>query len=94
MSRADPARADRRGRALRAATSVGTLVVAALLPKCPLCVAAALSALGLGTIAGLSPLVRPVAIVGALLAVCSVVVVEARRRRQRARRRGACPACG
>jgi hypothetical protein len=45
-------------RLARALASFATLVGAALIPKCPLCVAAALSVLGLGAVA---PFARAVA---------------------------------
>jgi len=55
----------------RASGSVGALVLAALVPKCPFCIAAALTALGMG--AGVSsavaPVVRPAALVLAGLAI-------------------------
>lgn len=58
-----------------AISSVGTLVLAALVPKCPLCVAAALSAWGLGASAAtvVAPAVRPVAF--GLVAVATVTLV-------------------
>jgi hypothetical protein len=68
-----------------ASASIGAIVVAALTPKCPLCVGAALSALGVGATLGswLAPIVRPMAI--ALAAVALVVFgwSEWRRRKQR-----------
>lgn len=57
----------------------------ALLPKCPLCVAAALSALGVGVgMAGvMAPLLQPVAWVVALIASTSIVWRYRRRSRTR-----------
>jgi hypothetical protein len=65
---------------------VGSTVLVALAPKCPLCVAAVLSSLGLGAAAAslLGPLVRPLAIAFALGAVAALVAGE--RRRLHARR--------
>jgi hypothetical protein len=64
---------DRLRRAARASASLAALVVAVLIPKCPLCVAAALSALGLGATLGswLAPAVRPL---GLGLAVAGLLV--------------------
>jgi hypothetical protein len=52
------------GRASSTSASLGTLLLVALMPKCPLCVAAALTAIGLGTslAGGVAPFVRPLAI--------------------------------
>ena len=62
--------------------SLGTIILAALIPKCPLCVAAALSAVGLGATIGasLAPIVRPVAFVCAAIALLASVRVVWRRR--------------
>lgn len=64
-------------RATSALTSVFAVVLATLIPKCPLCVAAALSAIGIGTTLGsaVAPIVRPF---GFALAVV-VMLVAARR---------------
>jgi hypothetical protein len=72
-----------RASARRAATSLGGLIALALLPKCPLCIAAYLAAFGLSaSIAGLlAPLLRPAAalvLVAALLA-CLFVLWRLRR---------------
>jgi hypothetical protein len=77
-------------RAASASASVGTIVLAALIPKCPLCVAAALSALGVGATVGsaVAPFLRPV---GLALAVFALVVFgrsEWRRRARLRRRQG------
>jgi hypothetical protein len=55
--------ASERVRARKELLAVVTAVAAALVPKCPLCVAAALSALGVGAAVahGVAPLLRPVA---------------------------------
>jgi threonine/homoserine efflux transporter RhtA len=87
MSAGEPS--DLRRRVGTAITSLGTIVVAALVPKCPLCIAAALSVAGCGAAAAgrIAPLVRPLGLVFALVAM----VVFARyewRRRQRAVRCG------
>jgi hypothetical protein len=62
------------------------MLLAALIPKCPLCIAAALSALGVGASfsAWLSPALRPMGF--ALVAVTLLVFArgEWRRRRRRA----------
>lgn len=57
-----------------ASTSIGALVAAALLPKCPLCIAGSLSAIGLGAAASatLAPIAQPLAIA---LAAGSILVV-------------------
>jgi hypothetical protein len=83
-----PERLARRSRLLRAsarraATSLAGLIVLALLPKCPFCVAAYLTALGLSAsiAALLAPLLRPAAalvLVAALLA-CLFAVWRQRR---------------
>ena len=69
------------------AASLGTIVAAALVPKCPLCVAAMLSALGVGSAAAgaIAPAVRPVVFTLAALAVALLARLEWRRLR-RARR--------
>jgi hypothetical protein len=69
--------------ARRAATSLGGLIALALLPKCPLCIAAYLTAFGLSAsiAALLAPLLRPAAalvLVAALLA-CLFVLWRHRR---------------
>lgn len=73
------------GVASRAAASFGSLsavITAALLPKCPLCVAAALSALGVGTATAhaLGPYVRATlpAIAAALVVVAAFVISRRR----------------
>jgi hypothetical protein len=73
---------------LGVASSLGSTALLALAPKCPLCVAAALSSLGLGGAAAsfLGPLLRPLAVLFALVAVAALVVGE--RRRLHARRAG------
>jgi hypothetical protein len=70
-----------RGRAPSALASIGTLVLAVLVPKCPLCVAAALSALGVGATAAsaLAPAVRPLVFVVAATAVVGLAIAEGRR---------------
>jgi len=71
-------------RAARASASIGALVAAALLPKCPLCVAAVLSALGIGASvsASVAPALRPLGIAVAVLALVLFARGEWRRRRQ------------
>jgi hypothetical protein len=73
-------------RLLSVVTSVGSTALLALAPKCPLCVAAVLSSLGLGAAAAsfFGPLLRPFSIAFALVAVTALVVGE--RRRLQARR--------
>jgi hypothetical protein len=67
-------------------SSLGSTVLLALVPKCPLCVAAVLSSLGLGAAAAsfLGPLLRPFAILLVLVAVVALAAGE--RRRVHARR--------
>ena len=67
-------------RVASASASIGAVVVAALIPKCPLCVAAALSAIGVG--ASLAPIVRPVGLVVAAVALAAAARVEWRRRKR------------
>lgn len=76
-------------RAAGASASLGAIALAALIPKCPLCVAAALSALGLGAAisASLAPVVRPLG-----LALAVVALVLAARGEWRRRRRHSCEA--
>ncbi len=52
------------------ATSLATLLSLVFLPKCPLCIAAYLAGLGLGSaaVAFAAPLVRPLAVVLAVMA--------------------------
>jgi hypothetical protein len=52
-------------RALRSLSWLGTALGALLVPKCPLCIAAALSLLGMNAVAASSaaPLIRPLAFV-------------------------------
>ncbi len=77
----------REGGALRRAgkggASLGALALAVLVPKCPICVAALLSAAGLATAGAraAAPYVRPAAFV--LAAVVVVVAVWSERRRAR-----------
>ena len=88
----------RSARAAGGATSLGTLLAVALLPKCPLCVAAMLSGLGLGAAATgrLAPLVRPLGLALVVAALLAVAWMEWRRWRGRRGRsapsRGGC--CG
>mgnify|MGYP001585354311 CR=1 FL=1 len=67
-------------RASAIASAAGAFALAALVPKCPLCIAAALSAWGVGTsMAGtLAPSVRPV-----LFAVAVLLAVQVKRGRAR-----------
>jgi hypothetical protein len=66
--------------------SIGAIVVAALIPKCPLCVAAALSAIGVGATVGssLAPIARPIGFALAAVALVASGIGEWRRRRRRA----------
>lgn len=82
-----PTEPDAPGRDIAAATSALALLGALLLPKCPLCVVAWLSALGLG-VAG-APQLGPALRVGGIalavlgLAVCGYLARVPRRRRCR-----------
>lgn len=87
-------------------TSAGAAVGAVLVPKCPLCIAAALSACGLGVGMGAAEvfaiLLRPAAALVSIAALVAVLVplVRSHARRasavdaSRARSAGGCPACG
>jgi hypothetical protein len=79
-------------RVARASASIGALVLAASIPKCPLCVAAALSAAGAGATLGtsLAPFARPLAVALAVAALVAFFTGEWLRRKRRARRRSCC----
>lgn len=65
--------------------SMGSVAAALLLPKCPVCVAALLSALGIGAsiVDALAPVLRPAALaLGLLLAVVLAALVARRTRRR------------
>jgi hypothetical protein len=87
MSRSEPV--TRLGRVAMALSSAGTFVLAALIPKCPLCVAAALTAWGVGASAAsaVAPAVKPVAF--GLMAVAAITLVVFAVRRMRSRSRAA-----
>jgi hypothetical protein len=72
-------------RAASASTSAVGFIGVALMPKCPVCVAAALSAIGVGASIGawLAPIARPLGIAVALIALAVFVRGEWQRRRQR-----------
>jgi hypothetical protein len=74
-------------RAAAAWGSVSAVVATALVPKCPLCVAAALSALGVGAASArlLGPYVRALLPVLATALVVTIVVALSRRRTIRCR---------
>jgi hypothetical protein len=93
MTRAKPM--TRLGRLSVATSSVGTIVLAALVPKCPLCVAAALSAWGLGASAAstVAPAVRPVAFALMAVATTALIVFAVRRMRAEARSTAADRSC-
>lgn len=78
----------------RAVSSVGAALVAALVPKCPLCVAAYLTSFGLGAGASHSaaPFVRPFGFTVAGVAALALVLGVWRSRRRRAR--GCCGHAG
>lgn len=85
MSRSEPV--TRLGRVATALGSAGTFVLAALVPKCPLCVAAALSAWGVGASAAsaVAPAVRPVIMGLTVVMAISFAVFAVRRFRAQAR---------
>jgi hypothetical protein len=72
-------------RAARASAPLGAILLAALIPKCPLCVAAALSALGMGAMLGahFAPGVRALAIALALVSSLAFARSEWLRHRRR-----------
>lgn len=74
-----------------ASTSIAALAAAALLPKCPLCIAAALSTFGVGAAIGgaLAPFARPFGIAVAIIALLALAW-PARSRRKRTHCTGAC----
>jgi hypothetical protein len=67
-----------------ATASIGAIVFAALVPKCPLCVAAMLSAAGVGAAGAhaIAPLLRTAAFVAAGLVVALAAWIEWRRPRR------------
>ncbi len=77
-------RTTQRGGAARALASFTSLLAAALVPKCPLCVAALLSALGLGAGSAslLAPWLRPFVLGTGGVAILSLVWSERRRLRR------------
>lgn len=70
--------------ALSLASALASLLALALLPKCPLCLAALLSAVGLGVAvsAWLAPLAQPLLLAGFVVAL--VLGASARIRKRRA----------
>src|SRR4029077_10206069 len=74
--------AGRAGRLGAGGTSLAAIVGTALVPKCPLCVAAALSALGIGATAArqMAPFVRTGGVVLAVIAGLTLLYLEWRRR--------------
>lgn len=72
---------DRRTRLASRTTSAAAIIAAALVPKCPLCVAAMLSALGVGSACAtfLGGVARPFVFALAALAVVLVGFAELRR---------------
>jgi hypothetical protein len=74
--------ADRARRFGAGGTSLAAIVATALVPKCPLCVAAALSALGIGAAAAhrMAPFVRAGGVVLAVIAGLTLLFLEWRRR--------------
>jgi hypothetical protein len=85
----------RLGRFSVAISSVGTVVLAALIPKCPLCVAAALSAWGVGAAAAsaMAPAVRPIAMVLMAVATLTLGLFAVRQLRNHARRTAVAGSC-
>lgn len=73
-------------RLARGVASIGTVAAAVLVPKCPMCVAAALSVVGVGASLGFSvaPFVRPLAFVVALATTVAFLWRERDLRRRRA----------
>jgi hypothetical protein len=71
-------------RAGSALASIGAATGAALVPKCPLCVAAILSAAGFGTAGAhhLAPFIRGAALALAVLLPIAIVLGERRRARR------------
>jgi hypothetical protein len=70
-------------RAGSAVLSLGAVAATALVPKCPFCIVAVLSAAGLGGAGArhVAPLLRPLAIALALIVAVSLVWAERRRAR-------------
>ena len=70
---------------VHAASSVGAALVALLVPKCPLCVAAYLGAFGASAAVahGAAPFVRPVALLAAAMALVALGIGAWRARKTR-----------
>ncbi len=79
-------------RAGKGGASIGALILAVLVPKCPLCVAGLLSAAGIATAGAreVAPYARPLAF--ALAGVIALLVVGSELRRRRAHSTACCGA--
>jgi len=84
-----------RGRASALISAAGTIVLAVLVPKCPLCIVAMLSALGIGASAAatLAPAVKPLVYTLTTSALVAFVAFAVRRARSRKRRSTPGPHC-
>jgi hypothetical protein len=79
-------------RMLRSVGSLGGLLVALLLPKCPLCVAAVLTGAGVGAAAAgvLAPYLKPAAYALSLILFVAVLLRERSAMARRARAQSCC----
>lgn len=77
-------------------TPVLSLIAAALLPKCPLCIAVWLSGLGIGAASAfdVAPFVRPALLVLAISSLAAWVIVARRRLQARADSVASCGCSG
>ena len=83
MASTKPKASEQPTRARRVGSSLLAALVVALMPKCPLCIAAYLTGLGLsvGAAALVAPLLFPAAVVLSVVLLVSLVLLSLQRRR-------------